>query len=409
MSGGDTRAAAKAAWLDRKTPPHVVTLVVLAGISALNMNMVLPSLPSLAAHYDAEYGVVALAVSAYLGLTAVLQLVLGPLSDRYGRRPVILGCFAVFLVATAGCIVAPSVESFLAFRLMQSAIVAGIALSRAIVRDMVPTEQAASLIGYVTMGMSLMPMIGPVIGGFLDEAFGWQAVFGFTLVVGLATLAVVWFDLGETNLTPSASFAAQFRTYPELFRSRRFWGYSASVAFASGTFFAFLGGGPWVASEILGMSPAALGIHFAFIAFGYMVGNFFSGRYAARVGLQAMMLIGGIVTTAGVLLALVLFAWGTATPNSFFGAMMLVGLGNGLVLPSANAGMVSVRPELAGSASGIGGALQIGSGALLAALAGAVLSPATGAWPLLAIMLASALLGVLSTLDLMRRGRPLGL
>jgi MFS transporter, DHA1 family, multidrug resistance protein len=409
MSGGDTRAAAKAAWLDRKTPPHVVTLVVLAGISALNMNMVLPSLPSLAAHYDAEYGVVALAVSAYLGLTAVLQLVLGPLSDRYGRRPVILGCFAVFLVATAGCIVAPSVESFLAFRLMQSAIVAGIALSRAIVRDMVPTEQAASLIGYVTMGMSLMPMIGPVIGGFLDEAFGWQAVFGFTLVVGLATLAVVWFDLGETNLTPSASFAAQFRTYPELFRSRRFWGYSASVAFASGTFFAFLGGGPWVASEILGMSPAALGIHFAFIALGYMVGNFFSGRYAARVGLQAMMLIGGIVTTAGVLLALVLFTWGAATPNSFFGAMMLVGLGNGLVLPSANAGMVSVRPELAGSASGIGGALQIGSGALLAALAGAVLSPATGAWPLLAIMLASALLGVLSTLDLMRRGRPLGL
>jgi DHA1 family bicyclomycin/chloramphenicol resistance-like MFS transporter len=254
-----------------------------------------------------------------------------------------------------------------------------------------------------------MPMIGPVIGGFLDEAFGWQAVFAFTLVVGLATLAVVWFDLGETNLTPSASFAAQFRTYPELFRSRRFWGYSASVAFASGTFFAFLGGGPWVASEILGMSPAALGIHFAFIAFGYMVGNFFSGRYAARVGLQAMMLIGGIVTTAGVLLALVLFAWGAATPNSFFGAMMLVGLGNGLVLPSANAGMVSVRPELAGSASGIGGALQIGSGALLAALAGAVLSPATGAWPLLAIMLASAFLGVLSTLDLMRRGRPLGL
>ena len=91
MSGGDARAAAKAAWLDRKTPPHVVTLVLLAGISALNMNMVLPSLPSLAAHYDAEYGVVALAVSAYLGLTAVLQLVLGPLSDRVGRRPVILG------------------------------------------------------------------------------------------------------------------------------------------------------------------------------------------------------------------------------------------------------------------------------------------------------------------------------
>ncbi len=399
---GDAAATGRAAWLDRRTPPHVLTLVLLAGVSALNMNMVLPSLPSLAAHYDAEYGVVALAVSAYLGLTAVLQLVLGPLSDRFGRRPVILGCFAVFLAATAGCIVAPSVESFLAFRLLQSAVVAGIALSRAIVRDMVPTEQAASLIGYVTMGMSLMPMIGPVIGGFLDEAFGWQAVFGFTLAVGAAVLAVVWADLGETNRTPSASFAAQLRAYPELFRSRRFWGYSASVALASGTFFAFLGGGPWVASTLLGMSPADLGIHFAFIALGYMVGNFGSGRFAGRVGLEGMMLAGGVVTTAGVLLGMAVFASGHATPFSFFAAMLVVGLGNGLVLPSANAGMVSVRPELAGSASGIGGALQIGSGAVLAALAGAVLSPATGVWPLLGIMLASSALGVVSTLDVMR-------
>ena len=195
--------------------------------------------------------------------------------------------------------------------MIQSAIAAGIALSRAIVRDMVPAEEAASLIGYVTMGMSLMPMLGPVIGGLLDEAFGWQAVFGFTFIVGLMVLAVIWADLGETNLTRSASFAAQLRTYPALFRSRRFWGYSATAALASGTFFAFLGGGPWVASVLLGMSPAELGIHFGFIAVGYMAGNFGSGRYAGRVGLQGMMLIGGLVAAGGVLLAMGLFAWGS--------------------------------------------------------------------------------------------------
>jgi DHA1 family bicyclomycin/chloramphenicol resistance-like MFS transporter len=406
MPRGDAEVAAPgAAWLDRRTPPHVVTLVLLAGISALNMNVVLPSLPSLAAHYHADYGVAALAVSAYLALTAVLQLALGPLSDRFGRRPVILACFAVFLGATVGCILAPSIEVFLAFRMLQSAIAAGIALSRAIVRDMVPAEEAASLIGYVTMGMSLMPMLGPVIGGLLDEAFGWQAVFGFTFAVGLLVLAVVWADLGETNLARSASFAAQLRTYPALLRSRRFWGYSATAALASGTFFAFLGGGPWVASVLLGMSPAELGIHFGFIAIGYMAGNFGSGRYAGRVGLQGMMLMGGLVGAAGVLLAMAQFAWGEPTPLGFFAAMALVGVGNGLLLPSANAGMVSVRPELAGSASGIGGALQIGSGAALAALTGAILSPATGVWPLLAVMLASSLLGILTTLDVARVAR----
>ncbi len=410
MTGGEGATGyGRAAWLDRKTPPHVVTLVLLAGVSALNMNMILPSLPSLAAHYNADYGVAALAVSAYLGLTALLQLVLGPLSDRFGRRPVIIACFWVFLAATIGCIFAPTIETFLVLRLTQAAIAAGIALSRAIVRDMVPTEEAASLIGYVTMGMSLMPMVGPMIGGFLDQAFGWQAVFVFTFAVGAAVLAFVWADLGETNLTPSSSIAAQMRGYPELFRSQRFWGYSATAALASGTFFAFLGGGPWVASQVLGMSPADLGFHFGFIALGYMAGNFVSGRYAGRIGLNAMMLIGGLVATAGVVAALALFGLDAATPTSFFGSVLFVGLGNGLLLPSANAGIVSVRPELAGSASGIGGALAIGGGALLAAVTGAILSPETGVWPMLWIMLASSLLGIVATLDVMRvaRRRPL--
>src|SRR5690606_6857691 len=99
-----------------------------------------------------------------------------------------------------------------------------------------------SLIGYVTMGMSLAPMVGPMIGGYLDEAFGWQAVIGFTLVLGMVATVLIWADLGETNAAPSASFGAQFRAYPELIRSQRFWGYAATAALASGAFFAFLGG-----------------------------------------------------------------------------------------------------------------------------------------------------------------------
>ncbi len=400
-----------AVWLDRRTAPHIVTLVAIAGLAALNMNMVLPSLPGLAEDFSAEYAIVALAVSAYLGMTAVQQLVVGPLSDRYGRRPVILWCLAIFLVATLGCWLAPNVEVFLAFRMLQTVVAVGLVLSRAIVRDMVPMDEAASMIGYVTMGMSLMPMVGPMIGGFLDQTLGWRSVFALTFMFGVGTLALAWADLGETNTTPSASFGAQFRAYPELAVSRRFWGYAATAAFASGSFFAFLGGGPWVASEVLGMAPAELGFYFGFIAAGYMIGNFLSGRYSARIGLNGMMLIGGIVSSAGLVAGVMILALGLLHPVTFFGSILFVGLGNGLSLPSANAGIVSVRPHLAGSASGLGGALTIGGGAALAGLTGALLGPDTGAWPLMIMMLASALLGLVATLWVIRVARvrgPLG-
>ena len=392
---------ARAVWLDRRTPPHLLTLVLLTGVAALNMNMMLPSLPSLAAHYGADYGLVALAISGYLGLTAVLQLVFGPLSDRYGRRPVVLACFVVFLVATLGTMVATTVWMFLLCRMLQAPVAAGLALSRAIVRDMVPPEEAASMIGYVTMGMALIPMVVPMLGGVLDELFGWQSIFAFTFVFGLAVTVLIWADLGETNRAPSASMMAQVRSYPELLRSAPFWGYSATAAFASGTFFAFLGGGPWVATRVLGLSPSVFGFYFGFISAGYVVGNFLSGRYAMRVGLARMMLAGGLVATAGVLLALALFAVGIVSPLAFFGTILFVGVGNGLLLPSANAGMVSVEPHLAGSASGLGGALLVGGGAAMAVLGGALVGPGTGAWPLLFVMLASSALGLVTTFFVM--------
>jgi DHA1 family bicyclomycin/chloramphenicol resistance-like MFS transporter len=244
-----------------------------------------------------------------------------------------------------------------------------------------------------------------MIGGYIDETFGWRAVIGLTLALALAAAALIWADLGETNRAPSTSFGAQFRAYPELIRSQRFWGYALTSALASGAFFAFLGGGPWVATQVLGMSPSQLGLHFGFIAVGYMFGNFMSGRYASRVGINRMMLLGGIITSLGLAATLGLLALGDITPVGFFGTVMFVGLGNGLVLPSAKAGIVSVRPHLAGSASGLGGALMIGGGAALSVLAGALLGPGTGAWPLIWLMFACSVLGSCSTLWVMHVAR----
>ncbi len=385
-------------FLDNTTPPHIVTLILVSGAGALTMNIFLPSLPSMADYFRADYAVVQLALSAYLASTAIVQLFIGPLSDRYGRRPVILVALAVFLVSTVVCFLTTNIWIFLVFRIIQATIASGFALSRAIVRDMVPTEQAASMIGYVTMGMALVPMIGPLIGGYLEEAYSWHASFYFLFVFGLIVFLAIYLDLGETNQDRSSSFSEQFRTYPELLRSRRFWGYSFTAAFGSGAFFAFLGGGPWVATNVLGLSPSRLGQYFMFVAGGYMFGNFLSGRYSTSLGTNRMMVLGSIVASAGMLLSIILFELGYLYPLSFFGPMFFVGVGNGLVLPNANAGMVSVRPRLAGSASGLGGAMMIGGGAGLSVFAGYLLEPGSNGMPLLILMFSSVFAGILSAL-----------
>ncbi|MGP4686850.1 multidrug effflux MFS transporter [Agrobacterium pusense] len=384
-------------FLDRTTPPHIITLVVIAGVAALCMNVFLPSLATMAVYFETDYAVMQFAVSGYLAATACLQLVIGPLSDLFGRRPVMLASIAVMIVATLVCMLAPNITVFMIGRVAQAAVVSGFVLARAIVRDMVPMEQAASMIGYVTMGMSVVPMVGPTVGGLLNDISGWQSSFALLCLLGLGILALAWLDLGETNHNKSASFSQQFHAWPELLRSPLFWGYALTSTFSSGMFFSFLGGAPFVGSVLYGLSPAMLGLQFFFMASGYMLGNFISGRYASEIGITRMMLSGNVIGIAGIIAAIALISVGAESAYAFFVPLALIGVGNGVTLPSANAGMVSVQPHLAGSASGLGGAMTIGGGAALSVLASSVLSKEDGTWPLLLVMLATGLVAFLTT------------
>jgi MFS transporter, DHA1 family, multidrug resistance protein len=394
--------------LNRKTPPHIGTLIAVAGLAALSLNIFLPSLAVMAQHFGVTYAQMQLSVSAYIAATAVIQIFIGPISDRFGRRPVLLSSITVFILATIGALLAPDYTTFFICRLLQATIATGFALSRAVVRDMVPGDQAASMIGYVTMGMSVVPMIGPVIGGALDAAFGWQASFWMLGVGGVALLWLVWADLGETATHRATSFGAQIRAYPELLRSQRFWGYVLAAAFASGAFFAFLGGAPFVGTKVYGLDTATLGLYFGAPAVGYLIGNYLSGRYATRAGINRMILLGALVTTTGLVMLAVLAFVGMATVGVFFGLTIAVGLGNGILLPSANAGMLSVRPQLAGSAAGLGGAITIGGGAALSALAGMVLTETSGPMPLILLMLSTSTVSILCVVWVIRRARAIG-
>ncbi|MEM9330686.1 MAG: multidrug effflux MFS transporter [Pseudomonadota bacterium] len=378
--------------------PSIATLAMAAAISPLAMNVYLPSLPSIADHFQTSAATAQLSVSLFLAATAAMQLIFGPMSDKYGRRPIMLILLCVMLMATLVCIYAINIEMFLVGRFLQASAAVGIVLSRAIVRDRYQGSEAASKIAYVTMGMTLAPMIGPALGGLLQDSFGWQASFWLVFCFTAIAVTVIWFDLNETNRFKGGTFFNQFRSFPEIIKSRRFWGYSATCAFSSGAFFAFLGGGPLLAIEYYGLKPTAFGFHFIFIAVGYLIGNFMAGRLSVYFGLNRMMMIGNLVVLFGLTLALVLTANFRDNAFAFFALIFFVGLGNGITLPNANAGIVAVRPKIAGAASGLGATLQIGGGAIIAAITGYYISFSEGPQYLLSVMIFTIICAIASTL-----------
>lgn len=382
-------------FMNPATPPHIATLIVMAAIGAMAMNIFLPSMQVIADYFDTSYGVIQLSVTLYLVMNAMFQIVIGPLSDRFGRKPVMLYSTIIFILATIGCLMAKSVEMFLIFRMIQGVIVAGLVLSRAIVRDMVPADQAASMIGFVTMIMAIVPMIAPAIGGLMQPHFGWQSSFWAMLVLGIVLLILVLRDQGETALHRSKSLTAQFREYPELFRSQRFWAFCFAATSTVAAYFAYIGGAAFVGSQIFNLPPQTLGFYFAAPGIGYVIGNGISGLISRRMGVNRMILTGSLIATAGMTGSLILFLTTTPIPIFFFGGVVFLGLGNGITLPNAMSGMLSVRPHLAGSASGIGGTIMTGGGALMAAGAAQFLTPETGAIYLIIAMVSSSFTPVL--------------
>jgi predicted MFS family arabinose efflux permease len=241
-------------------------------------------------------------------------------------------------------------------------------------------------------------MLGPMFGGVLDELYGWRASFVAFTGLGAAMFALCWVDLGETNTTPSVTFVKQFRSYPELFRSRRFWGYAMCMAFSTGAFYAFLSGVPLVAQTLLDLTPSMLGFYMGTITAGFFLGSFLSGRYVRRYELTAMMIAGRVVACAGLTAGLVLFLAGFVNVATLFGATVFVGIGNGLTMPSSSAGALSVRAELAGSASGLSGALIVGSGVVFTSITGVIVTEAHGVYQLVGVMLVCSGLGLLAAL-----------
>ena len=377
-----------------KTPPHLITLIILTSTSVLAMNMFLPSLTNMAAEFSVSYSVMNISVAGYLAITAILQVILGPLSDRFGRRPVLLGSILIFSLASLFCALSSNIWIFLSLRILQGAIISGMTLSRAIVRDIMDPKDAVRVLGTIAMAMAVAPMLGPVLGGVFDEIFGWRAIFWFYLGLGLFILLLTWTDLGETNINTSATFRKQFSTYPDLLRSGLFWGYSICLSFGIACFYAFLSGAPLVADKVLNLPPSHLGFYMGSITGAFLVGSFISNRLAKHTTSTKLVLAGRTISVLGLSLGLIIVMFGNVSSLSIFGSTLFIGLGNGMSLPSCYVGVMNVRSDLAGSAAGLSGAMGVAAGAILATMMAAILTENNAAFGFLSFLLVAKIISL---------------
>jgi DHA1 family bicyclomycin/chloramphenicol resistance-like MFS transporter len=343
-------------------------LTALVALGPLSTDLYLPSLPGMARSFGADVAELQLTLSLFLIGFAVAQLAYGPLSDRFGRRPVMLGGLVLYVVASAACGLAPTVKALALARFAQAlGACAGPVLARTVVRDIHGREGAARILAYMSAAMALAPALAPILGGFLETWFGWRSAFALLVAYGGLGIAGILAMLPETNPAPDPAAIHPVRmaiTYLTLLRHRAFLGFTVCCALAYSGLFAFISGSSFVLVDMVGLTPAQYGFCFAAAVIGYMGGTLTAGRLTRRVGIERLVLLGGGVVALGGS-ALGLLAWSGVTSSGLWGVAAIVGpmmvymAGAGLVLPNSMAGAIGPFPRAAGAASALLGFVQM--------------------------------------------------
>jgi len=353
--------------------PETWLLTLLMALGPFTMQIIIPALPLLAGALAVPYATAQGTLTVYLIGIAMGQLIYGPLADHFGRRPVLMAGLAIYLAGSVAALLAPGIGALVVARAAQAAGgCAGMVLARAIIRDVFPRDQAASKIGFITMGMTVAPMMAPLLGAELTVAFGWRATMLACVIFGVALAALAMLRLPETLpvVQPLPGLGGMAQAYWQLARLRSFRCYTAITACTTGVFFAFMAGAPRVVMEGMGYTARTYALSFMAISIAFGGGSFIAGRFSMKLGLERMLSLGLIGCTAGTLLGVAMQSLLPLSLTLFFLPMTLVAISNGMSQPSAIAAAVSVRPQLAGTASGLVGSLQMGFGAVMTLVTG---------------------------------------
>ena len=358
-------------YSDGKPSVLLLLSVTLSGIMAINLYA--PSMPDIARAFATSGSNVQLTVLVFLVAFAVAQLVYGPLSDRYGRRPVLLSGLLLFVLANIVCAVAFSIEFLMTARVFQAVgACSGSVMTRAIVRDAYGREEAAKVMGYLAVGIGVAAAISPSIGGLIQGTVGWRGGFVFHAVLAGFPVLVAWRMLKETHLNRdplTGGGLRMFSNFAVLLRSPLFLGYTFSVAFINGSFFAFLAAAPFILVDSLGQPPKKVGLFLLYSTGGFLIGSLIGPRIIGRVGLDRVIVFGAINIFVVVAIMAAIGLSGHLSVNAIMFPMFLTGISGGFVFPPAVAAAVGVIPRMSGSASGLLGFMQLGMGAIGTGLA----------------------------------------
>src|SRR6476620_7216352 len=344
----------------------LLMLVAMTGVAPISLYILVPALPVLATTFGRDISIAQMTVSLYMVGIACSQIVMGPLSDKFGRRPVLLTGLGLMVAASVGCSFAETLPQLIAARFLQAlGGASGMVVSRAIIRDLYGRDRVGAMISLVIAVMMIAQMLSPLTGGLLETAFGWRAIFYAITAGSLCVAVAIAIALPETRRTRAegSGFRGDVGT---LFKSRAFIGYVLCQVLASQIIFTFAGGGPYIVVTQMGRTSAEYGAWFATTGFAYLVGNLFCVRFAPRHSLEKLIWFGLALQVGGSLLNLVWSITGiNQVPSVLFGTQMIVMVANAFVMNNAAAGAISVRPEAAGTAAGAMGFLQQGIGALV--------------------------------------------
>lgn len=382
-------------------------LASLTAVGPLSTDMYLPSLPDIARDLGASTQQVQLTISSYLIGFACGQILYGPVSDRHGRKPVLLAAVALFCAATIVCMLATSVDMLIVARIAQALGGSGaVVVTRAIVRDLYSGARAGRELSVISSVMAVAPVLAPMAGGMLQAAFGWRSIFVLLVVAGVAAFAIVWALLPETlqRRDEAISASSMLRSYRIVISNGVFLAYLGLGCFSYAGLFAWISGASFVLQNLYGLTPLVFGFVFAIATFGYFTGTTIAARIVTRVGLDGMIGIGSVVCAVGGLLACASIALGLTSSLSLVIPVAIFLAGFGMVLPQSIAGAITPFPERAGAASSLLGFVQQIGAALCGALVASLLG--RNAWPLagaIALMGCITLAVWIATRDVRRR------
>lgn len=338
-------------------------LTALVASGAVSTDLYLPSLPAIAVAFDSNSAELQLTLSVFLCGFAVSQIIYGPLSDRFGRRPVLIGGLLIYLAGSLACALAPDIGWLVTARFVQAVgACAGVVLGRAVVRDIYGRARSAKVLSYIGMAMALAPALGPILGGYLEVWFGWRVNFLVLVAFGVSCLLGTILLLPETNRwrDPTATNAGRMlHNYRTLAGDRIYLGYVLVNAFAFSGIFAFISGSSFIFIDVLGLSPDRFGLCFAAIVVGYMVGTFASARLTLSLGHDRLVLAGALIGTLGGGIAVGLALAAKLSVIAIVAPVFVFMIGVGLMLPNAMAGAIGPYPRMAGAASALMGFVQM--------------------------------------------------